>query len=108
MSNSDKSFWSTPQGWAALGLIGAVSYFLLVEHGEHLFNWLPFAILLLCPIMHLFMHGGHNDAHGDEHHHQQDKHQYHAPNDDDNNVKKQSAIVENKIDSSNRNKAGDR
>ncbi len=67
MANRKPSFWSTPAGWAALGLIGAVSYFLLVEHGEHLYQWLPYIILLLCPLMHLFMHGSHGHHHSGEH-----------------------------------------
>ena len=59
MSNKPRSFWSTPSGWAALGLIGAASYFLLMEHTQHFFQFLPFLILLLCPLMHVFMHGSH-------------------------------------------------
>lgn len=58
MSKQHCSFWLTPQGLAALGLIGAVSYFLFMEHREHLFQYLPFLILLLCPLMHVFMHRG--------------------------------------------------
>ena len=68
MSKQSQSFWFTPKGFAALGLIGAVSYFLLVEHREHLFQFLPYLILLLCPLMHIFMHGGHG-GHG---HHEDD------------------------------------
>jgi len=63
MSNKQRSFWSTPTGWAALGLIGAVSYFLLMEHTQHLFEYLPFLIILLCPLMHVFMHGSHGKHH---------------------------------------------
>lgn len=59
MNRKPRSFWLTPTGWAALGLIGAVSYFLLVEHKHHFFGYLPFLILLLCPLMHVFMHGSH-------------------------------------------------
>lgn len=59
MSNKQRSFWSTPTGWAALGLIAAVSYFLLVEHRQHFFEYLPFIIILLCPLIHVFMHGSH-------------------------------------------------
>lgn len=66
-----QSFWTTSRGFASLFLIGAVSYFLLIEHRAHLFQFLPFLILLLCPVMHLFMHGkhghgGHGAHEGDE------------------------------------------
>lgn len=43
-------------------LFGAVAAFLLVtEHRAHLYGWLPYLILLACPLMHFFMHGGHGD-----------------------------------------------
>lgn len=54
-----QSFWFTSNGLAAMTLIGAASYFLFMEHRQHLFQFLPFLILLLCPLMHIFMHGGH-------------------------------------------------
>lgn len=75
MSNKQRSFWSTPTGWAALGLIGAASYFLLIEHTQHLFQFLPFLILLLCPLMHVFMHGSHgkHGHHGDTPHEKENK-----------------------------------
>jgi len=66
MSNKPRSFWTTPTGWAALGLIGAASYFLLMEHSQHIFQFLPFLILLLCPLMHVFMHGSHGKHKNDE------------------------------------------
>ncbi|MCI0426676.1 MAG: DUF2933 domain-containing protein [Nitrospiraceae bacterium] len=48
-------------------LIGAV--FLLTEHRAHLYGWLPYwwpyVLLLACPLIHLFMHGGHgHGGHG--------------------------------------------
>lgn len=64
------SFWFSPKGLAALGLIGAASYFLLMEHREHVVQWLPFLILLLCPLMHLFMHGHSHRPSGEERMHQ--------------------------------------
>ena len=70
--SSNKSFWFTPKGIASLGLIGATSYFLLMEHREHLFVMLPFLIFLLCPLMHIFMHGGHGGHGGEEHTHSKD------------------------------------
>lgn len=66
MSNQKTSFWLTPQGLAALGLIGAATYFLLVEHRQHILPFLPYLILLLCPLMHVFMHGRH--GHGGHNH----------------------------------------
>lgn len=36
-----------------------LGFFLLTEHRAHLFGLLPYGLLLLCPLMHLFMHGGH-------------------------------------------------
>ena len=66
MLSQKKSFWLTSNGIAALALIGAVVYFLLMEHRQHLFQALPFLIILLCPLMHIFMHGGHGGhQHGD-------------------------------------------
>ena len=63
MTNEKKASQLTPKRLAMFGLIGAVSYFLLIEHRQHLFAWLPFLILALCPLMHMFMHGGHG-GHG--------------------------------------------
>ena len=63
MSDSKPNFWFTPNGLAAIGLIGAVGYFLLAEHRAHFIYALPYLILLLCPVMHIFMHRGH-DGHG--------------------------------------------
>jgi hypothetical protein len=34
-------------------------FYLLTEHQAHFFGALPFLLLLACPLMHLFMHGGH-------------------------------------------------
>ena len=65
MSESERSFWLTPNGLAALGLIGGVLYFLLTEHRAHFIYVLPYLILLLCPVMHIFMHRNHGH-HGHE------------------------------------------
>ena len=53
------TFWSSPKGFVALLFIASASYFLLIEHREHLFQWLPYLIFLMCPLMHIFMHHGH-------------------------------------------------
>jgi hypothetical protein len=46
-------------------------YFLITEHQAHLSGllaFLPFLLLLACPLMHFFMHGGHggHGGHGDD------------------------------------------
>lgn len=48
--------------FAILLTISAI--FLLTEHTTHVFGLLPYALLLLCPFLHLFMHGkhGHHDS----------------------------------------------
>lgn len=45
-----------------------VGFYLWSEHRAHLMGYWPYLLLLLCPLMHLFMHGrgcGHKD---DDHH----------------------------------------
>ena len=53
--------------WIALvGFLAVATFFLWEEHQAHILGVLPWAILLLCPILHLFMHRGHggHDSHG--------------------------------------------
>ncbi|WP_409525613.1 DUF2933 domain-containing protein [Nitrincola sp. MINF-07-Sa-05] len=64
-------YWTSLHGLATLIMIGAALYFLFVEHGAHLLPYLPFLIILLCPLMHIFMHKGHG-GHGREEHNHQD------------------------------------
>lgn len=73
-AKSNKSFWLTPNGLAAIALIGAVAYFLLVEHRAHLLQWLPWLIIALCPLLHVFMHRGHGRDDDDRHGHSGHKH----------------------------------
>lgn len=68
MSNANGSFWRSTNGLAAILLIAAVLYFLLAEHRAHFLTALPWLILLLCPVLHIFMHGGHgHGGHSDDH-----------------------------------------
>jgi hypothetical protein len=46
-----------------LGFLLIAGFYLISEHRAHLFGWLPLGLLLLCPLMHVFMHGGHG-GHG--------------------------------------------
>ena len=53
------TFWKNPLAWACLLIVG---YWLYSYHLEHAMGTLPYAILLLCPLMHIFMH--HGKGHG--------------------------------------------
>ena len=46
---------------AAFG--AALAYLFFGEHRVHLLGYLPFLILLACPLLHMTMHGGHG-GHG--------------------------------------------
>lgn len=53
-----------PRGfnWILVAFLAIAAFFLITEHRAHLLGALPFLLLLACPLMHLFMHHGH-DAH---------------------------------------------
>ncbi|MGX5913763.1 DUF2933 domain-containing protein [Aliidiomarina sp. Khilg15.8] len=51
--------WTSLHGLVVLILVVASLYFLFVEHGSHVRPYLPYLILLLCPLMHIFMHKSH-------------------------------------------------
>jgi hypothetical protein len=38
--------------------------YLVTEHTVHFFGLLPYGLLLLCPLLHLFMHGAHGSHDG--------------------------------------------
>jgi len=52
-------------GLALLVFLIIAGFFLTTEHTAHLFGVLPFLLLLACPLMHVFMHGGHGDQDGE-------------------------------------------
>ncbi|HCC54984.1 MAG TPA: hypothetical protein DEQ20_08695 [Desulfobulbaceae bacterium] len=60
---------------ALAGFTAIAAFFLVTEHKAHLLGFytehevhilgaLPYLLLLLCPLLHLFMHGGGHDHHG--------------------------------------------
>ena len=58
--------WRLPL-WLAFCMFLAIAlFFLWQEHRAHILGVLPYAVLLLCPLIHLFMHRGHN---GQDHSH---------------------------------------
>ena len=57
------AFLRSRAGIALIVFLAIGAFFLLTEHTAHAFGYLPYALLLLCPLMHLFMHRGHGGAH---------------------------------------------
>lgn len=49
------------------GFFAVAGFFLFTEHRAHVLGVLPYLILLACPLMHLFMHHGHNGQHTHNH-----------------------------------------
>jgi drug/metabolite transporter (DMT)-like permease len=56
------SFRLTGNSLAAIALLGFAGYFLLIEDRQHPAQWLPLLILLLCPLLHIFMHREHGKS----------------------------------------------
>ena len=51
--------------WVLIGFLAVGGYFLLTEHRAHAIAYLPYLLLLACPLMHLFHHhGGHHHGSG--------------------------------------------
>lgn len=51
--------WTGLHGLTTICLIAVALYFVFVEHGHHTLPYFPYLVILLCPLMHLFMHKGH-------------------------------------------------
>ena len=65
-------FLRSPAGLVLIGFLAIAGFYLVTEHTAHLWGYLPYGLLLLCPLLHLFMHGGHGGSgeqqSGDEQH----------------------------------------
>ena len=49
--------------WVFLAFLAIAGFFFFTEHRAHLMGALPFLLLALCPLMHVFhhRHGGHDE-----------------------------------------------
>lgn len=59
------SFWRSRAFLVFLGFAGIALVLLWKEHSAHILGAIPYLFLLACPLMHVFMHGGH--GHGGHH-----------------------------------------
>lgn len=68
-----------------VGFSTIAGYLLWSEHAAHIklaIPYLPYLLLLACPLLHLFMHGGHGHGHGAITHDEEDiqsRHQEQLP-----------------------------
>lgn len=63
-----RSYWKSKPGIALCVFIAIAAALLFLEHRAHALQWLPFVVLLACPLMHIFMHHGHSGhSHGAGH-----------------------------------------
>ena len=76
---NDASTGSSRSRWVLIAFIAIAAYFLIAEHKAHLYGWLAsygiWLLLLACPLLHVFMHGGHSHGGdgGHQHHEKGDK-----------------------------------
>jgi hypothetical protein len=68
MLNGAWSFFGSPIGLAVTLSAAAAGVYLLLTHTGHLLFALPYLILLLCPLLHVFGHR-HGHGHSREHRH---------------------------------------
>jgi hypothetical protein len=61
------AFWRTRAGVALCVFLVVAALFLVLEHRAHLLGAWPLLFLLLCAVMHLFVHRGHAGHPPDEH-----------------------------------------
>jgi cation transport ATPase len=58
------SFFRSPIGMAVLVFLTIAALYLITQHTAHVLGLLPYGLLLLCPFLHLLMHGSHG-SHSD-------------------------------------------
>lgn len=59
-----RSFWTSRAFVVFLGFAAIALVLLWKEHSAHILGAIPYLFLLACPLMHIFMHGGHGHHHG--------------------------------------------
>ena len=74
IDRNEKERWLFSRtGIATLGALVILGFLVYRGHSAHLLGLLPYALLLACPLMHIFMHHGHGG-----HAHRHDQHSDHG------------------------------
>ena len=61
-SSHHGSFWTSRAFFVALAFLVIAVFLLLSEHRAHFLGALPLLLLVVaCPLLHMFMHGGHGN-----------------------------------------------
>jgi hypothetical protein len=63
LGSGHPGFWRSKTAFVAIGFSVIAAFLLLSEHRAHALGYLPFLLLLACPLLHMFMHKGHG-GHG--------------------------------------------
>lgn len=64
-SSPHGSFWTSRTFFVALAFLAIAVFLLLSEHRAHFLGALPLLLLIVaCPLLHIFMHGGHGSHTG--------------------------------------------
>jgi peptidoglycan/LPS O-acetylase OafA/YrhL len=69
-SEVGRPWWQPRANIILCAFLAIAAFFLITEHTAHFFGLLPYALLLLCPLLHLFLHGAHG-RHGSQTDHSQ-------------------------------------
>jgi hypothetical protein len=54
------AFFASRANIVLIAFLAIGGFYLVMEHRAHLYGWWPLLFLLACPLMHLFMHHGHD------------------------------------------------
>ena len=64
---SQGSYWTSRAFLVFLGFAAIAVVLLWEEHRAHILGAIPYLFLIACPLMHIFMHGGHGHGGHDDH-----------------------------------------
>jgi hypothetical protein len=68
-SREHESWFFSRTGITTIVALAVIGFLIYTGHSAHLLGFLPYLLILSCPLMHVFMHGGH---HGYHHHPEHD------------------------------------